>query len=73
MANGIFRTIGVGFWATLISVAIGLPLWLIYSGVIVVGGLTDNPAVLGILALAALPLALWISGFAAQQGVRLGK
>ena len=73
MANGIFRTIGVGFWATLISVAIGLPLWLIYSGVIVVGGLTDNPAILGVLALAALPLALYITGYAAQNAVRLGR
>ena len=72
MASGIFKTIGVGFWATLVSVVIGLPLWLIYSGVIVVGGLTDNPAILGILILAVIPLALWITGFAAQRAVRLG-
>jgi hypothetical protein len=73
MANGIFGTIGIGFWATLISLAISVPLWLVYSGVIVVGGLTDNPGILGILLLAALPLALWIAGFAAQNAVRLGR
>jgi magnesium-transporting ATPase (P-type) len=73
MATGIFQTVIVGFIASLISVLISLPLWLIYTGVIQVGGLTDNPAVLGILGLAILPLGLWIAGFAAQQAVRLGK
>jgi hypothetical protein len=73
MATGIFQTVIIGFIATLISVLVSLPLWLIYTGVIHIGGLTDNPAILGIMGLAILPLMLWIAGFAAQQAVRLGK
>lgn len=73
MATGIFGTVIIGFIATLISVLLSVPLWLIYTGVINVGGLTDNPSILGIMGLAILPLMLWIAGFAAQNAVRLGK
>ncbi len=71
-SGGALKTIGVGFWATLISLIVFIPIWAVYSGVIVVGGLTDNPAILGIMGLAILPLFLWVAGFAAQNAVRLG-
>ena len=73
MGNGVQKTITVGFWVTLLGVLIGLPLSLIYSGTIVVGGLSDNPALLGLITLVAIPVILFISGWIAMTGVKLGK
>jgi hypothetical protein len=72
LANGLQRTIAVGFWCTLLGVFIFLPLSLIWSGTIVIGGLSDNPAILGLITLAAIPVWLFISGWIAETGVRLG-
>lgn len=67
------KTIGVGFIATLVSILLSVPIWLVYTGVIQIAGLTDNPGVIGILLLLVIPIALWISGFAAITAVRTVK
>ena len=73
MANSVQKTISVGFWVTLLGVLIFLPLSLIWGGTIVVGGLSDNPMLLGVITLVAIPVWLYISGWIAQTGVRMGR
>ena len=71
--SGTLKTIGIGFIATLVSLLLSVPIWLVYSGVIVVGGLTDNPAVKWILLLVVTPISLWIAGYAAITAVKVGR
>lgn len=68
MSKGVLRHFSTGVWVLIFGL-VAIPLYLIWAGVITVGGLRDNPALLILLSLAWLFVALVIGGWAARMGV----
>jgi surface polysaccharide O-acyltransferase-like enzyme len=68
MTSGLVKHFFTGVWVMIFGL-VAIPLYLLWSGTVVIGGLSDNPAILTLIGLLALPVCFIISGWAARMGV----